>query len=49
MGDYFLLHVGLSHEPTIVKTDLKDVSAILLASDGLWDNWKKRKRKRNIR
>ena len=41
MGDYYLLHSGLSHTPTIVKTDLTNVSSILLASDGLWDNWKK--------
>jgi len=41
MGDYFLLQAGLSDEPTIVKTDLTAVSSILLASDGLWDNWKK--------
>ena len=41
MGDYYLLHAGLSHEPTIIKTDLSKTTSLLLASDGLWDNWKK--------
>ena len=41
MGDYYLLQAGLSHKPSIIKTDLNNTSAILLSSDGLWDNWKK--------
>ena len=39
MGDYYLLQFGLRFTPEIVKIDSKNISSIVLASDGLWDNW----------
>ena len=40
-GNFHLVPYGVSYEPEIIKYDFTDNTIILLASDGLWDNWKK--------
>ena len=41
-GNFHLVPYGVSYEPEIIKYDFTDNTIILLASDGLWDNWKKK-------
>jgi serine/threonine protein phosphatase PrpC len=41
-GDFDLIPVGLSCVPDIVEHRFSENTIILLASDGLWDNWKKK-------
>ena len=42
-GDFHLRPFGLSSVPDIVEYRFSENTIILLASDGLWDNWKKKK------
>ena len=41
-GDFHLRPFGLSSVPDIVEHPFSENTIILLASDGLWDNWKKK-------